>query len=312
MDRDMFGTPFRPADTSNNLLRKILEALNAGAIVPGLFPLHFSVDPGFIDDPDTELPSIIIDFSGDPGNIGKWVSLQYAITDPNDPPPDVSAGPFDSPWIPYQLMQITVIPFTVTVNLNDFPVSQSPQRVCIRGVVGDTAAEAEDGPFISIGCWIYPDGVPGFDPNAFPLDTFDTYANGVQLAGLDGGRQWTSVWADQEVFIGIRSSENYDEYADDLMLSGLNGGMGFSSVWSDKENTLGINGEDTFDDYSSGISLAGLNSGFGWSAAWADEELNAGLKALDTLDEYSTAQNIAGLTGGTGWSAAWADQNNNL
>lgn len=59
-------------------------------------------------------------------------------------------------------------------------------------------------------------------------DDFDSYTDGVDLGGLNGGTGWNSAYVSRSVESAL---DNFDSYADTADLNGLNGGDNWNAAY---------------------------------------------------------------------------------
>jgi len=102
----------------------------------------------------------------------------------------------------------------------------------------------------------------------FTKDTFESYADGAILNGLNGGNGFLGAYVDNGP--GIMASDDAESYADGAALDALNGGNGFTSAYVDRVNFTGVKAHDDSESYTDAASLNGLNGGTGWSGAFVD------------------------------------------
>jgi hypothetical protein len=113
---------------------------------------------------------------------------------------------------------------------------------------------------------------------AIPNDDFEGYVDGEVLNGLDGGEdgnhlfviEWTSVYADRNLFLGIQALDEMDDYNDADPLQGLDGGFGFSAAYQDHLVYVGLKDYDDMESYADTSALNGLNGGTGWGTAYVN------------------------------------------
>lgn len=111
-----------------------------------------------------------------------------------------------------------------------------------------------------------------------PNDDFEDYNDAEVLNGLDGGEdgnnifviEWTSIYVDRNLFMGLQALDEMDDYSDSDPLQGLNGGFGFSASYQDHEVYIGLKDVDDMESYSDSAALNGLNGGTGWVSAYVN------------------------------------------
>ena len=104
-----------------------------------------------------------------------------------------------------------------------------------------------------------------------PSDNFESYADGVDLNGLMGGKnEWAGVnpYVARDNFAGVKSEDDFESYSDGADLDALNGGTGWTGAYEARETFTGIKGFDDMESYSDGAGIDGLNGGTGWTGAY--------------------------------------------
>jgi hypothetical protein len=66
------------------------------------------------------------------------------------------------------------------------------------------------------------------------LDTFESYAPGAGLDGLNGGTNWPSAYVDRGADVSIRCIDSFKSYADSASLNALDGGSGWNGAYVDR------------------------------------------------------------------------------
>lgn len=113
-----------------------------------------------------------------------------------------------------------------------------------------------------------------------PNDDFEGYADEAAVNGLNGGEngnnlfviEWTSAYADRNLFIGMQAMDDMESYADSDPLQGLNEGSGFSAGYEDHTVFIGTKDSDDMESYTDTAALDGLNGGIGFPAAYANHD----------------------------------------
>lgn len=111
-----------------------------------------------------------------------------------------------------------------------------------------------------------------------PNDDFEDYTDGEALNGLDGGEdgnnvfviEWTSVYVDRNLFMGLQAMDDMESYSNSDPLQGLNNGSGFSAAYEDHVVYTGRKGEDDMESYADTAALDGLNGGIDWVSAYVN------------------------------------------
>lgn len=112
-----------------------------------------------------------------------------------------------------------------------------------------------------------------------PSDDIESYPNGANLNGQNGGLNGTSpviVWLTGYAGIfgvtTIQVQDTFETYTNGVPLSGLNGELMQAGSWNSAY--LAIHGftslqeYDTFQSYTNGVALSGLNGGTNEAGTW--------------------------------------------
>jgi len=103
----------------------------------------------------------------------------------------------------------------------------------------------------------------------FPYDSFELYADGAAVNGLNGGLLWSASYVDRNSPLGIFDSDDFESYTDAAVGNGLNGGnKGWLVGYVDRDGLFGIKSSDDFEAYADAVDVAGLNYGTGWTGVW--------------------------------------------
>jgi hypothetical protein len=102
--------------------------------------------------------------------------------------------------------------------------------------------------------------------SSFSYDTAESYSDGTNLNGLNGGvlgtvDPWAGAYVSRANAFGILANDTMEQYSDGTAVNGLNMGDGFAGAYVDRQNLFPGVTYDTMESYSDGASLAGLNGG---------------------------------------------------
>lgn len=64
--------------------------------------------------------------------------------------------------------------------------------------------------------------------------------------------------------------DTFESYTDGVDASGLNGGTGWNGGYVDRPGALGIQNQDAMETYTDGANLDALNGGAGWGGPYVD------------------------------------------
>jgi hypothetical protein len=105
-------------------------------------------------------------------------------------------------------------------------------------------------------------------------DTFNCYPDETFAAELPtAGTGFDGDWVDRTLWIAAEARDYFESYGDGLAMAGLNGGEGWAGAWVDPALYNGLKGQDDFESYGDDVAMAGLNGGSGWVGAWVDKAL---------------------------------------
>lgn len=135
--------------------------------------------------------------------------------------------------------------------------------------------------------------------SGFPWDPFTAYTDGVNLDGLNKGRNWKTAYVFRGS--GLIHWDPYSDYTDGDNLHALNGGQLFPGAYVAKEYQP-IIANDSFGDYTDGAALDGLNEASvdginrdtAWSGAYDTKDYQA-VEAYDSIEDYTDGVNLNSL-----------------